>query len=113
MSITTTSPAKVEIRRRNLFGLVAAVTLATVAVTWVATNTDDGGSGSSGTQTHRVEPSAAGDDYVAGIEAASPEQLAAAFGNDYNFGKDPSAATPRAIEEHRLVDGVTWLTPEQ
>ena len=37
MTITTTLPAPVEITRRRLTGLLAAVTAATAAVTWTVT----------------------------------------------------------------------------
>ena len=115
MSLTTTTttvPSTVTITRRHLLGLAAATMAATAGLTWgitaLTTSADAAHAPSVRTRAEvlaSLDPAAR--QFVAGVTALSPLQLAAAYGNK------PLDALQLDASSKQYVEGISALSPEQ
>lgn len=114
MSITTTAPVTIEIRRGHLVGLVAAVAALIAALTFVlATRTVDSGAEPTRRNVATRENvlsslSQEARRFVEGTEVLSSLELAAAYGRI-----DLVDALGLTTEQRTYVDGIDELSPEE
>ena len=122
MHSTATVPNHVTLKRSTLSLLLGAAVVATATITWglIATVDSESSGPAPATPTNSeildgLSPSAR--EYVEGIMAMTPEQLAAAYG----YGPLPAPATPTNSEildglspsAREYVEGIMAMTPEQ
>lgn len=111
MNISTPIPTTIQLRRSRLVGLMAAVAALAAAITWALLifAVDRGAEQAAPAATTGADaPSLSTREYVEGIAAMTPEQLAAAFGN-LPFDTVAQSAT----ERQAYAEAIASLTPEQ
>lgn len=119
MTLPTTVPARVVIRRSHLLGLVATVAALAAAVTWVlvsfafdtrnGTRNGEAQRGTSASAAALVSLSPKERRYVLAISSLTPARLEAAFGT----GPDAIDALGLSPADERYVRGISSLTPAQ
>lgn len=115
MTLPTTIPARVQVRRSHLLGLVAAVAVVAAAITWAmvsfTVDTGNRGAQASAPTSAAVLASLAPKErqYVQAIASMTPAQLRAAFGT----GVDAIGALGLSTRDEQYVRGIASLTPAQ